>query len=111
MDKSFFEGKTIGDIIDEDTKILTKFMEGYDVKTEKIRDISLQQDGPYTVFTDYMSSIIVCFENEKPKALFFVYECMNVKLNSKRGMVSTVGHETHDQYWFDDDEYTSEYTR
>lgn len=111
MDKAFFEGKTVGDVIDDDTEILTEFVEGYDVRAVKIRDIWLQQEGAYTIFSDFMNNLIVCFENSKPKSLFCVYDLMNVKLNGERGLVSAVGHDTHDQYWFDNGEYNSERIR
>ena len=111
MDKDFFKGKLIGDVIDEGTKILTKFRKGYDVRAVEIRDIWLRQEGPYTVFSDWMNDIVICFENGKPKALFSVYDMENVSLNGKRGLVTAVGHETSHQYWFDNGEYKEQYTR
>jgi len=111
MDKSLFEGKTIGDIIDDDTKILSKLREGFDVRAEKITDVWLREDGPYTVFSDFNSGFVVCFKDGEPRALFYVYDLEHVAINAKRGMVTARGHETNHEYWFDDDEYSEKHTR
>lgn len=111
MDKASFEGKTIGDVIDDDTHILTNFREGYDVKAVKIRDIFLRESGPYTAFADFNNYLVICFENGRAKALFHVYDIMNVTLNGKHGLVTAIGHDTSHRYWYSDGDYEEQHIR
>lgn len=113
--KDHFMGKTIGDFINDNTKILTEFKDDYDVKSQEIRDVMLYADNSYLVMADYLSGLVLCFEvcyigqeqTIELKALFYVYDLMDVSLNGKRGLVTAVGHEASNQYWFDDNEYNS----
>jgi len=111
MDRSLFEGKTIGDIIDDDTKILTLFVDDYDVRAQEVKQVLIRKDGPYTAVANLLGGHVICFENGKPKALFWVYDLAGISVNAKRGMVSAHGHDSINEYWFDDGEYNEKYTR
>lgn len=112
MDKTFFENKTIGEVINESTKIPQTFMEGYDIKTEKIRDIFLLRDeNNNTVFADWLSGIVIVYKNDNPKILFSVYDIEDVNFNKERGLILASGHETIHEYWLDNGEYNERYTR
>jgi len=54
---------------------------------------------------------VICFKDEKPIALFHVYELHGCTLNGPRGVVFASGHETNHEYWFDNGEYDVRYTR
>lgn len=107
------EGKTVGNIITKDTKILTEFVDGYDVTTAKMRKncLSLETYENLSVLTDLGNNLVICFKDDIPVCLFHVYEIDHVSLNGKRGMIKASGHETIHEYWFDNGEYDTEYTR
>ena len=109
MEKEDFEGKKIGDIITDDTKVLTKFKDGFDVKEVELKWVSIKKYDSFSVVeaNDY----VLCFIDKKPVALFNVYDLEYVSLNGKRGLVTARGHETVHEYWFDDGEYKEDYTR
>jgi len=133
--KEDFEGKKIGDIITDDTKILTEFKDGFDVKEVVLRWVSIKKHdtvvpigsgfsldalprtyhvveaSDYSLPLKQNDDYILCFIDKKPVALFNVYDLEYVSLNGKRGLVTARGHETVHEYWFDDGEYKENYTR
>ena len=106
-------GKKIGDVITENTKILTEFKEDYNVKEAVFKkgNIRIQSADNMTVIIDYQNHLVLCAKGDKIVALFHVYDIYDVSLNSKRKMVTAVGHETSHQYWFEDEGYECQYTR
>ncbi len=42
MERTFFENKKIGEVIDQETKIPQRFNEGYDIIEQEIRDIYIR---------------------------------------------------------------------
>lgn len=107
-----FENKKVGDIIDENTKVLTKYVEGYDVYEQVLgKDVSIQIHENIAVVADYKTGIIICFKDDKAVALFSVYEIHHVSLNGARGLLKASGHETIHEYWFDNGEYSTDSTR
>ena len=106
-------GKKVGDVITEDTKILTEFVDGYEIRDKSFRkgNLSIESYENLSVLTDFDNNIVICFKDDKPVCLFNVYEVANVYLNGKRGMVTAQGHETAHEYWFDDGEYNKQHTR
>lgn len=114
MVKEQFEGKLLGELVDDSTKILGRFMDGYDPKAAELgSDFEIDECGEKTVVTSYRSGFILIINNstEKVEAVFNVYEIRNVYINKERGLVSAVGHETVHYYWLDNGEYDSEHTR
>ena len=105
--------KKIGDIITEETKILTEFMDDYDVKDQVLKKHNLSKESyeDFDILTDLGNDIVICFKNNQAVCLFHVYEIHDVSLNGKRGIVTAVGHETIHEYWFDDGEYNERHTR
>ena len=102
-------GKKIGDIITDDTKILTEFTNGFNVKDVVLKFAEVQTHGDYAVVYD--EYYVICFKSEKPVALFHVYELRDCALNGERGLVTAMGHETTHEYWFDNGEYEGRHTR
>lgn len=107
-----FENTKVGDIIDENTETLTKYIEGYDVRNEVLgKDVNTQTHENIAVVADYKTGIIICFKDDKAVALFSVYEIHHVSLNGERGLLKASGHETIHEYWFDNGEYVTDSTR
>lgn len=107
-----YNGKTIGELIDDSTKILTKFVEGFDYASAKIDNVDCIQgpDGKLVVL-DCRSGYVLIVSDGRVEAMFNVYEIQQFDINKKRGVLTIVGHETIDKYWFDDGEYEMDYTR
>lgn len=101
-----YEGKTIGELIDGSTKILTEFREGYDYKAIKLKHVDYVNgpDGKLVVL-DCSSGFVLIVNGENVEAMFNVYEIRDFDINKKRGLLTVSGHETTSQYWFDDGEY------
>ncbi len=106
-----FENAKVGDVTDEDTKILTSFVEGYDVRSEVLKSPLVKTHGNLAAICDFDTGLVICFKNDKPVALFCVYEIHNFSFNGERGHISVVGHETVHEYWFDNGEYVTDSTR
>ena len=111
------KGKTIGDIITAETKILGKFYEPeeFDIKKEVMKWVSTREwvgvsveDQIKTYSVAYYDDYIICFKNDAPVALFGVYELRNCILNGERGLLIALGNGVLKQYWFDDEEYEEE---
>jgi len=113
LTKDNLVGKKVGDIIDSETKILTKFKEGYDVKEAVFKEGNtfIESDKDMIVISDYWNHLVICGIRDKMVALFNVYDLENAFLNPKRGIVTAVGHETIHTYWFDEGDYEEQYTR
>jgi hypothetical protein len=95
----------IGDLIDDDTKILTEFREGYSVK-EKILtkgNIFVRSHGDMSVI--YADDLVLCAVEDKIVALFYVYDLYNAYLIQEMKAVVAVGHETCHLYGFEDGHY------
>ncbi len=107
-----YEGKTIGEIINDSTKILTKFREGYDYKTVELKHIDYME-GPdnKVVMIDCSSGFVLVANGENIEVMFNVDEIRHFDINVKRGSLTVVGHETISRYWFDNGEYEMDYTR
>ncbi len=106
-----FKNKKVGDIINEDTKILTNLVGCYDVHSEVLKSPLVKTHGNLAAICDFDTGLIICFKNDKPVALFYVYEIHNFSFNGERGHISVVGHETAHEYWFDNGEYATDSTR
>ncbi len=109
-----FKDKLLGEFINDSTKILTKFTEGYDCKSVKLYGyIDIYEAGEKTVVASYETGMVLIMDNstQKADAIFNVYEMEHASLNKKRGLVTARGHETIHQYWLDDGEYEAEHTR
>ena len=106
-------GKKVSDIITNETKILTEFTNGYEIRKQVFKKHNLSKESyeDIDVLTDFSNDIIICFKNNQAVCLFHVYEINDVSLNGKRGVVTATGHETVHEYWFDDGEYNERYTR
>jgi len=106
-------GKKVGDIITDETKILTEFMDGYEIRDQVFKKHNLSKESyeNIDVLTDFSNDIVICFKNDQAVCLFHVYEIHDVSLNEKRGVVTAAGHETTHEYWFDDGEYSERHTR
>jgi hypothetical protein len=106
-------GKKIGDIITDETKILTKFMDDYEIRDQILKEHNLSKESyeDFDVLTDFGNDIVICFKNNQAVCLFNVYDIEDVSLNGKRGVVTAIGHETAHEYWFDDGEYNERHTR
>ena len=113
IDAKLMTGKKISDIITDKTKILTEFVDGYEIK-DKVFINDDMYSGSYEnmdVLVDSNSGIVICLKDGQAVCLFGVYEVQDVSLNGKRGLVTAMGHETVHEYWFDDGEYRSDHTR
>lgn len=114
MDKGFFEGKTVGDIIDNNTAILTRLTEDEleSIKRKKIVSYGVTRDKNVAVFSDYTGlNIVIVHVDDKPKALFYIYELHGVIVNAERMFVLAYGHEDILIYWINDGELTEIGTR
>ncbi len=113
FNKENLVGKKVGDIIDGDTKILTNFKDGYDVTKAEFKEgtIIVDSHDDMAVISDFSNHLVLCAKADKIVALFHVYDIYNVSLNSKKKMVTAIGHETNHQYWFDDGDYDEQHTR
>jgi hypothetical protein len=101
----------IGDLIDDDTKILTEFREGYSVK-EKILtkgNIFVRSHGDMSVI--YADDLVLCAVEDKIVALFYVYDLYNAYLIQEMKAVVAVGHETCHLYGFEDGHYSCNHFR
>ncbi len=107
-----YNGKTIGELIDGSTKILTKFTGGFDYTSAKIDNVNCIQgpDGKLVVL-DYRGGYVLIVSNGRVEAMFNVYEMQSSSINTKRGLLTVTGHETISWYWFDNSEYEMDYTR
>ena len=76
-----------------------------------LRDEFTDEDGIYKVVADFMENRVLCFENDKLKAVWACYDLRHISVNGKRGMVKSMGHETIEEYWFDNGEFSRDYTR
>ena len=99
MTREDFEGKTFGEVIDGGTEML------HYVEKEKIEDLKIvhpriSSDGHVSVLFDRHDYFVV-FVNEKPKAVFSMYEPRGVYVNGVRGLVMVYGHEDIHLYWID----------
>lgn len=109
-----FEGKLLGEFIDDSTKMLTKFTEGFDCKSVKLHGLmDIYEVGEKTIVASHEVGVVLIVDNntQKADALFYVYELEHTSVNEKRGLVTARGHESVHQYWLDDGEYEAEYTR
>jgi len=106
-------GKKISDIITNETKILTEFTNGYEIRNQVFKKYNLSKESyeNIDVLTDFGNDVVICFKNDQAVCLFHVYEVNDVYLNGKRGLVTAMGHETIHEYWFDDGEYSERHTR
>lgn len=115
MNEEQFKDKLLGEFINDSTKILTKFVEGYDCKSVKLygTTMSIYESREKTVIASYETGMVLIMDNstQKADAIFNVYELEHVSVNKKRGLVTARGHETVHQYWLDDGEYEAEHTR
>jgi hypothetical protein len=111
--KEFFEGKKFGDIITDNTKILTDFSKGFDIRKEVFeksnRVLGIETYEDLTVV--YTENFVICFKFKEPIALFHVYELHDCHLNGRRNLITASGHETNHEYWIDKGEYEVRYTR
>ncbi|KKM15311.1 hypothetical protein LCGC14_1697400 [marine sediment metagenome] len=107
-----YKNKTIGELIDDSTEILTKFTKSDNYKSIRLVNFSCMA-GPNgrTVVLDYVSGFVLITNGDNAEALFNVYEIRSHSINTKRGLLTVTGHETINQYWFDDGEYEVDYTR
>lgn len=106
-------GKKVSDIITNETKILTEFMNGYEIRKQVFKKYNLSKESyeNIDVLTDFSNDIVICFKDNQAVCLFHVYEVHDVSLNGKRGLVTAAGHETVHEYWFNDGEYNERHTR
>lgn len=114
MDREFFKGKTIGDIIDDDTANASKLTEAdlEGIKNREIVSYGVTSDENVAVFSDYTGlNVVIVYVDDKPKALFHIYELHGVIVNAKRGFVLAYGHEDILIYWIKDGELTEIGTR
>lgn len=114
MDRQFFEGKTIGEIIDDDTvnasKLTEDELEG--IKNRKIVSYGFTMNENIAVFSDYTGlNVIIVYVDDNPKAMFYIYELHGVIVNAERGFVLAYGHEDINIYWIKDGELTNIGTR
>lgn len=119
MTREDFIGKTIKDIRTDNTIIGDKFREGFDINKVDLSDNEkgpyvrwkLEEEGSFAILYSYDTGFVICFKDEEPTLIFHVYELQYINLNAKRGRVTASGHETTHEYWFDDNEYSRDYTR
>jgi len=114
VDRDFFRGKTIGEIIDDDTANASKLneddLEG--IKNREIVSYGVTRDENITAFSDYTGlNVVIVYVDDKPKALFYIYELHGVIVNAKRNFVLAYGHEDILIYWTNDGELTNIGTR
>ena len=111
--ETYLIGKKVGDIVDGDTKILTKFKDDYDVMKGEFKkgNIIIDSCDDIAVISDFHNHLVLCVKSDKVVALFHVYDIRNVNLNPSKRMVTAVGHETNHQYWFNDGDYDEQHTR
>lgn len=114
MDRDFFRGKTIGEIIDADTvnasKLTEDELEG--IKNREIVSYGVTRNENVAAFSDYTGlNAVVVYVDDKPKALFYMYELHGVVVNAKRSFVLAYGHEDIKIYWINDGELTDIGTR
>ena len=102
------DGKKIKEIMEKDTNVLDKLNDGWDdevirrsVKAGTVEDIDIL----------YTECHVFIFDKRKLRDVFYVYELQDISLNAKRGLITTVGHETTHQYWLDNGEYHMGHTR
>jgi hypothetical protein len=114
MDKESFKDKTIGEIISDETAIMSRFTEDElkTVKDQKLLSYGVTRDNDIAVLSDYSGlNVVVVFVNGRPKALFYIYELHGVIVNAKRNFVLAYGHEDIKIYWINDGELTEIATR
>jgi len=94
------------------TLILTT-VEVVTIKCQLLEDkwVSADVQGNLIVLTDMRNDLVLCFKDNILTHMFYCYEISHSSLNGKRGMVKVMGHETIHEYWFDDGEYSKNYTR
>ena len=114
MYRDFFRGKTIGEIVDDDTvdasKLTEDELEG--IKNREIVSYGVTRNENVTAFSDYSGlNVVVVFVDDKPKALFYMYELHGVVVNAERSFVLAYGHEDIKIYWIKDGELTDIGTR
>ncbi|KPK10626.1 MAG: hypothetical protein AMJ56_07600 [Anaerolineae bacterium SG8_19] len=122
MKKEDLIGKKVADLMDEDTKVLGgPYRDTYDITQVTIRDTEIHTYAVTDnndivvdikhVIGDFLENLVMCFHNNKMVAIWNCYDLMHISLNGKRGLAKSQGHETVEEYWFDDGEFSSEYTR
>ena len=114
MDKGFFRGKTVGEVIDDNTVILTKLTED-ELESIKCKDIvsyGVTSNNNIAVFQDYTGmNVVIVYVDDEPKALFYIYELHGVVISKERMFVLAYGHEDILIYWINDGELTEIGTR
>jgi len=114
VDREFFRGRTIGEIIDDDTAILSRLTEDEleKIKNKEIASYGFTMNENVAVFSDYTGlNTVIVYVDDKPKALFYIYELHGVIINIKRSFVLAYGHENIYIYWISDGELTNIGTR
>jgi len=114
VDRKFFEGKTISEIIDDDTAMLSRLTEDEleKIKSKEIKSYGFTMNENVAVFSDYTGlNTVIVYVDDKPKALFYIYELHGVIINIKRSFVLAYGHEDIYIYWINDGELTNIGTR
>ncbi len=102
------EGKRIKEIMDADTIVCDDLRAGWDETVIESPLLAGTLDDTTVIYTEYY---VFIFDGQKLKAVFHVYEVRDVSFNKERGLVTAVGHETTHEYWLDNGEYKSDYTR
>lgn len=108
MEIKDIEGKKIKEIMNENTVVCDDLKDGWDDGVIKFVSKAGTVDNITVLYTEYY---VFIFNKKNLRAVFYVYEVRKVYLNKKRKLVIAVGHETVHEYWLDDGEYNSNYTR
>jgi len=107
MDIEFLKGRKINDITTEETKIV-QMSDG--IAGLKLSDqLGIQKYENLDVISDRDNEIIVCFKDNKAVAIFHIYEPRYISLYGKIGLVMAAGNGNVHLYWFDNDEYISDW--
>jgi hypothetical protein len=115
MDKQDFVGKTIGEVIDEDTNIPGGHLtpdEVERVKSQELKSFGISEKGNVTLLKNYsgMECVIVLIDG-KAKAMFYIYELHGTDIDLDFELVIAYGHETICLYRLSDGHYKEIHTR
>ena len=113
MEKADIEGKTIRDLVNEDTQWPEYNENGpppealdYVIKERPY----LREVDNISVFVDFNDWILV-YVDKKLKAVFGIYEFHGLVINKERSFVLVHGHEDINIYWLDNGEFVNIATR
>jgi hypothetical protein len=114
MEKKDLEGKSIGEILDDNTSILGRLTpaEVERIKNQELKSFGIVKGENVAVLQNWSGmNCLIVFAAGVPVAMFYIYELHGVHINEERGFVLAYGHENILLFWFDNGELTEITTR